>query len=114
MKVEIPVVLIMAICVTGCVPSRAPALVEMKINDREAHVSLGSNDVNVGDRVRLFRHVCPAGYGVVTQMEARVNCGKELVGEGVISEVLSARYSVARFSEGVRIEEEDIIEVAGR
>jgi hypothetical protein len=86
----------------------------MKISDREAHVSLGSNNVNVGDRVRVFRYVCPAGYGVMTQMEARVNCEKDLVGDGVISAVINAYYSVARFPEGVRLEVEDTVEAAER
>jgi hypothetical protein len=81
-------------------------VVVMRIDDHEAHVGLGSNDVTRGDQLTLFRHVC-TGAKIKT-------CHKQAVGSGTVTEVLNESYSIARFSTVNSLREGDIVEKTSR
>jgi hypothetical protein len=73
--------------------------VVMKVSDREAHICMGENEVQVGDRVKLYRVRCLGKAGDVR------GCPREEIGEGVVVKRLNAHYSVVRVPPGVPFEE---------
>lgn len=86
----------------GCSPVSRAGLVVMRIDDTEAHVGLGRNDVEQGDRLRLLRSVCNGQKNPV--------CHKEVIGSGVVARVLNDSYSVARFVVKGGLREGDFVE----
>ncbi len=48
---------------SGCAHSLMRGSVAMKANDEEAHVCMGNTEVKVGDRVVLYKNVCPPAKG---------------------------------------------------
>ena len=84
----------------------------MKINDSEAHVGLGSDEVKQGDSIALFKNKCGRPPGGLSQ-EGVYNdpvCQKIPLGDGEITRVLNRQFSVARIAPGVEFDESTIVE----
>lgn len=86
----------------GCAAVERRGVVVMKVDDTEAHVGLGANEVSVGDRLTLFRYFCDA--------PKRTTCEKRRIGSGQVTQVLNDSYSVARFRPSINLREGDIVE----
>lgn len=84
----------------------------MKLSESEAHVSLGQSEVARGDQVALYRNYCQRRTAPTKGV--RLECEKRRLGEGRISETLSADYSVMEVPAGVGFQEGDLVEVTGR
>lgn len=90
---------------TGCASGHGVmrGSVIMKIDPTTAHVCLGSGEVAVNDRVRLYRNVCtPSGRRAV--------CKKEAIADGTVTELLDEHYSVVTFPAGTTFAEGDTVE----
>ena len=90
----------------GCSEVTRAGMVVMRIDDHEAHVGLGADDVTRGDQLTLFRHVC-------TGSKIK-KCHKQAIGSGTVTEVLNESYSIARFSTVNALREGDIVEKTSR
>jgi hypothetical protein len=87
----------------GCAHQMMRGSVVMKVDEDEAHVCLGENEVKPGDKVTLYKSVCEgAGKGR--------RCSKVKVGEGEILELVNEHYSLARFPNNVEFAEGYIVE----
>lgn len=71
----------------------------MKVNDKEAHICMGNDEVKPGDKVRLFKNDC----------RTKGACKKVETGEAVISRNLNEHYSVIEVTKGT-FEEGTIVE----
>ena len=96
----------------GCAGGHAAmrGSVVMKIDPTKAHVGLGSGEVAVNDRVRLYRNACtPNAAGSGSGAHHPV-CTKETVAEGIVTETLDDHYSVVTFPAGTVFQEGDTVE----
>ncbi len=85
--------------------------VAMKTGEDTAHVCLGDNEVQVGDRVSAFKNVCVNNQvDKSTRSHISVSCKKEKIGEGSVVSVLNEHYSEVKFDAGVPIAEGTIVE----
>src|SRR5262245_19153861 len=71
-------------------------------------VAIGSTEVNVGDRVEVFRATCtksfkPRSFGKKT-------CKDTLVGQASVVQILDNRFSIVSPEEGVAIEDDMYVE----
>lgn len=90
-----------ALTFTGCAAHKGMrGTVAMKVNEQEAHVCLGKNEVSVGDKLNVFRTDC----------KSQNRCLKVKVGEAKVTQVLDDHYSVAQFDPGVTFEEGTVVE----
>ena len=96
---SVAIAFVVMLSVGGCAATTRRGVVVMKIDDAEAHVGLGAGEVEVGDRLTLFRYFCRPK-----------KCSKRAIGTGEITEVLNDSYSVARFNAQINLREGDIVE----
>lgn len=97
---------LLSLLTLGCVHKITRGSVVMKVDEDEAHVFLGKNEVEPGDKLVLYKSVCEgAGKGR--------RCSKVKVGEGEILEIVSEHYSLARFPRNVEFAEGYIVEKQG-
>jgi hypothetical protein len=81
----------------------------MKVNDQEAHVCLGENDVKAGDKVTLYKNQC-VGKGSGRYDVGAGGCTKVRLGEGTILRTLNEHYSIMKVDPQVAFEEGTIVE----
>ncbi len=111
MNMRTIVVVTASILVGGCATGVERGVIAMKISEQEAHIDLGSNQVAVGDSLRVFRSDCPPGFvGTKSQRLMAPGCEKRFVGTGTVTELLSKDYSIAVFSTGTSLMEGDTVE----
>lgn len=93
---------------TGCAGGHAVmrGSVVMKIDPTTAHVCLGTGEVKVNDRVRLYSNVCTPR----TQGDGRHACRRETIAEGKVIELLDEHYSVVAFPAGTTFAEGNTVE----
>ena len=94
-----------SISVAGCATGVKRGIVAMKINETEAHVGIGSEEVSPGDHVELYRNVCTGGGGKKSDGAEPRKCTKKSIGHGTVKEVLSGDYSVVEFPPGTEFSE---------
>lgn len=92
---------------TACTPSLRPGAVVMKINGNEAHISMASGSMSVGDRVGLFQTECRPQ---VNPRRTQTVCRTVKVGEGTVSEILDENYSVILVDPGAKLSESAMVE----
>lgn len=95
----------------GCAHGTMRGSVAMKASEDEAHVCMGKNDVNQGDRVALFKNVCTGNKG--SQLSGPRDggtCTKVALGHGTVLRTLNEHYSVVKVDSGVQFEEGAIVE----
>ena len=94
-----------AAALTGCAGNHAAmrGSVVMKIDPTTAHVCLGSGEVAVNDRVRLYKNVCEA-------KDRRSVCTKLTIADGMVTQLLDEHYSVVVFPAATPFEEGYTIE----
>ncbi len=90
----------------GCASGVKRGVVAMKLNDKEAHVGVGSKEVSVGDHVELYRNICTGTGGKVDNR----TCSKKSFGHGEITNILNDDYAVVKFPDGTDFAEGDTIE----
>jgi hypothetical protein len=89
--------------------------VVMKVDDREAHICMGNDEVRAGDRVALFRNEC-GGHSTRSRHRRRPSrfgnpiCRRTKLGEGRVVRPLDEHYSVVEVDPGVEFEEGAIVE----
>lgn len=98
--------------ITGCAHhSLMRGTVAMKISDTEAHVCINNFEVKEGERVTLFRNVCPTkGERLVLAQTTGIVCKKVQVGMGTVTKILNEHYSIVKFDTGVTFDEGSFIE----
>ena len=100
------------IAVGGCSAAHsARGVVAMKITDTEARVYVREIDVDVGDKMTVFRNECTKSS---SSSKAGLHCKLVQVGEGTISENLNEHYSVLRFDTPTDYREGDLLEKVTR
>lgn len=92
----------------GCAHSTMRGSVAMKISPTEAHVCLGNNEANVGDKVVVFINSCPplSGRDAETAL-----CEKEQTGTGTVTKLLNEHYSVVKFDKAIKFNEGTFVEL---
>lgn len=93
-----PIVVLM---LSSCVTRRGSVV--MKTESDEAHVGIGSGEVEAGDYVVLYRNSC-------TGLKGNRSCKKIQTGHGIVTSVLSEDYSAVKFEPGVDFKEGDTVE----
>ena len=73
----------------------------MKIDETEAHIGLGGNEVKPGDRLTLSRYVCSGQKNPV--------CHRKTIGSGGVVRLLNDTYSVAKFRAEAGVKEGDFV-----
>ncbi len=86
------------------------ATIAMKVSETEAHVSMGSGEVSVGDHVELFRNVCTQKSAGARGNGAVELCKKVPVGHGDIIQIVNESYSVAKVPSEIQFREGDLVE----
>ena len=101
----------LTMALTGCASTAGVrrGVIVMKTSSNEAHASLGSDEVEVGDHVDLYKNNCPPPFAPRGGQGPR-KCTKEGKGHGEIIEVINENYSVVRFSDEVQFKEGDVLE----
>ena len=113
MKLKLFVAIIAVSLVGGCSAARASrGVVAMKINDTEAHACVRKLDVEVGDKMAVFRNECTSDTG--SSKASGRHCRLERIGEGTISEQLNEHYSVLKFDTPTEYREGDLLEKVTR
>jgi len=102
MRLKMVFAAVLIALLTACAPGMKPGAVVMKISEYEAHISMGSGSVRVGDRVGLFQTECGPQ---VNARRAQTSCRKVKVGEATVSKILNDRYSVIQVDPGVKLGE---------
>jgi hypothetical protein len=106
--------LTLAMALSACAGANRGS-VAMKINDREAHICMGSNGVRAGDRVALFRNEC-GGHSARSRHNLRRRCLGDSVcrrikfGEGRVVRLLNEHCSVVEVDPGVEFQKGAIVE----
>lgn len=91
----------------GCAHSAMRGSVAMKTSETEGHVCLGKGEVDVGDKVSLYRNDCPNQGG--KKVGGNI-CKKVKLGEGKVTEIINDHYSVATFPSGLQFDEGTVVE----
>ena len=78
--------------------------VTMKTDDQQAHVCLGSNDVELGDKVDFFDNVCLKKKGEET------TCKITLLGTGTVTKLLNTHYSVVKADSKFKMREGNLVQ----
>ena len=87
---------------------RAP--VAMKINDTEAHVCVGKEEVKVGDKFIAYKNECTPGRGKVAAESGTELCKKVKLGDAKIEKLLNEHYALLKFEPGVKFDERSFVE----
>lgn len=83
--------------------------VAMKMNDKDAHVCMGNDEVKAGDKVALFKNEC-TGTNSGREGGGSRSCKKVKLGEGEVTRTLNEHYSEVRVNDGVKFEEGTVVE----
>ena len=100
--------LLMVIFVTACARTPIRGVVAHKVSDKEAHVTLGRNEISEGDPVILYKNVCEV-INSGNRGDSHY-CRKEKVGRGKVVEILGAHYSLIELSGSGKFEEGTFVE----
>jgi|SRR5579883_550713 len=89
----------------GCAHERSWSTVR-PLAENEVEVRLPGDVAMVGERVNLYRRVCPApdGTGAVPV------CRRELIGRGRVVGLLDEQHAIVRLPRGVRLEAGYLVE----
>lgn len=111
--IKLTILVVLAFSFAGCAShSMMRGSVAMKIAPNKAHVCLGNGEVKVGDKVDVYKNVCPdVGVSAGHQIPHRT-CTKEKVGNGTVTELLNEHYSEVTFDDGVKFNEGSIVELS--
>ncbi len=107
MKTKYLVAIITLSIVTGCTGTVHRGVVAMKISDTKAHVCLNKDEVEVGNKIKIYRSVCTPTSGIKS---GAPSCKKQLVGTGAVTEILNEHYSVVSVAAGTDLKEGDLVE----
>jgi hypothetical protein len=106
-------ILLLASFIVACAGTTRRGSVVMKLNESEAHISMGQGDVNVGDHVELYRNICTSTRNDNVGERhggGKVTCEKKLYGHGEVSQLLGNDYALVKFPAGVAFAEGDTVE----
>ena len=73
---------LLAITIGGCAPTVKRGVVAMKIDEQRVHVTLGKDDVSVGDQVTFYQNVCQPQIGPSKPANPSRRCEQEVAGKG--------------------------------
>ncbi len=83
--------------------------VAMKVNDREAHVCLDKDEVQVGDRLVAYYNNCK--YAEEKYRDSlSTPCVKTKLGGATVKRILNDHYSLVEFDVGVKFSEGSFLE----
>lgn len=89
----------------SCASTVHRGVVAMKVDDSTAHVSMGQNEVSVGDHVELYSNKCKNKKLIEEPV-----CERVAKGHGAVTSVINNDYVVIKFDSGVTFQEGDFIE----
>ncbi len=96
----------------GCASHVGRGVIAMPINDREAHVCVGKNEVEIGEKVSVIKNRCgPLTPGLRNRAGRQTPCSREKIGTGVITEKLNEHYAVVNFDKPIRTQKGDEVEL---
>ncbi len=111
MKLLKVLALVAMFTVAGCAHTLMRGSVAMKISNEEAHVCMGHNEVQAGDKVVLFKNVCAAPQSVGKSDGGSFSgCQKIKLGGGTVERTLNEHYSVVKVDPGVKFSEGAVVE----
>jgi hypothetical protein len=101
---------LLAITIGGCAPTVKRGVVAMKINEQRVHVTLGKDDVSVGDQVTFYQNVCQPEIGTSKPPNPGRRCEKEYAGKGTVVSQLGDKFSDIEVAQGATISEGYVVE----
>jgi hypothetical protein len=84
--------------------------VALKTSETEGEVCLGTSEVEVGDKVTLYRSEC-VKRPIDVRHDHPSRCTKTKIGEAEITQVLDEHYSTTKVPAGVKFAEGTIVEL---
>ena len=103
---QIIIGLVAVIFIISCAHGTKRGSVAMKVSDKEAHVSLGKDDVKMGDILTLFKNECNTHSGG----DSTLICNKVRLGSAEVSQPINEEYSIIQVEPGVQFNEGTIVE----
>ncbi len=107
-KIGLLVFSVMSVALSSCAHHVVRGAVAMKLEPNQVEVCMGSEELNLGDRVSFFKNDCPKPNRAF--MEGGAACHKEKVGEGVIIQILNEDYSIVDVKSGKTPDTGSIVE----
>jgi hypothetical protein len=99
--------ILLVLILNSCARGTMRGAVAQKHNDKQAHITLGREEVSVGDTVNLFKNKCEL-------MKDRVGeaymCYKTLLGTGKVTSVLGINYCIVTLDGNAIFEDSTFIE----
>ncbi len=96
----------------ACSTAGKRGVVKMKVSDTRAHVDLGKQNVQVGDRLTAIQRVCVAtGGGTVAGSATSRTCSEKRVGSATVVGTLNQHQAVVEYEPGIEFEEGSAVEV---
>lgn len=88
------IVMFVSIYLYSCTSSDKTSEVKMKVDNKTAHISLGSSEVVIGDKVYFYQSKCGAVNNLVTHnLGDGDRCELNYLGEGKIKRLFNEKYS---------------------
>ncbi|OQW50887.1 MAG: hypothetical protein A4S09_11215 [Proteobacteria bacterium SG_bin7] len=76
----------------------------MKVNDSEAHITMGNGEVSAGDPVLLLRNECKNPPLIASGVKS-TTCQKVMIGGGKVIKIPNDDYSIIKVDGGVNFGE---------
>jgi hypothetical protein len=77
---------------TSCAHKMMRGTVAMKTDNKTAHVCLGNNDVEIGDKLDFYTNSCKGSAGAKDNADTR-ECKLKVLGTGTVTKLLNSHYS---------------------
>ena len=110
MNSKIGIMIVSGIFVGSAYAAVVRAPVAMKINDPEAHICVGKEEVKVGDKFTAYKNECTPGKGKVAVESGTELCKKVKLGDAKIEKLLNEHYALLKFEPGVKFDERSFVE----
>ncbi len=95
---------VLALVLVSCGHTSMKGSVVMKVDDQTGYVCNWGEQLNVGDKVYIYRSKCSG------TPEKGVDCKKEKAGDASITKILNSHYSEFKVSKGVKFKEGSLVE----
>ncbi|MGE0175104.1 MAG: hypothetical protein AB7T49_20080 [Oligoflexales bacterium] len=84
--------------------------VVMQVDEQQAHVKLGNNEVKPGDKVEILNKECEdTAAGGARGKGNATRCRYIKTGEGVVTETLDEEYSVVKVPKGTKLRQGTLV-----
>ncbi|MFT6070456.1 MAG: hypothetical protein ACJAT2_000744 [Bacteriovoracaceae bacterium] len=95
----------------GCAHRFMRGTVAMKMDDSTAHVCLGDNDVQVGDKIDFIQNICiGSNASSVDKLGEMRTCEMKTLGSGTVTKLLNSHYSEVKTDKPFKISEGTLVQ----